>query len=260
DLTALRLRDQAASLRLLNFQLEKSAKKLQAKNSQLEDFSLIMAHNLRGPMNNILLLHEYYQEEPSEKNAQFLLSKISSIVDNMITTMNDLNKVIDTRFEDELPSEQVELTDLVAREWENLQTEQIRALDAHLKMDLQVPDVFLPKVYVESILHNLVSNALKYRALDRQPEIMIKSWEEEGRIYLSVSDNGQGMDLDAVRDKLFGLYKTFHHHKQAKGMGLYLTKMQIEALGGNITVESEPDIGTTFTVHLPKASELLATS
>lgn len=260
DLTAFRLRDQAASLRLLNFQLEKSAKKLQARNSQLVDFGLIMAHNLRGPMNNVLLLHEYYQEDPSESNAQLLLNKIPVIVNNMISTMNDLNKVIDTRYGDELPAEQVELTDLVVREWENLQTEQIRALGAQLQMDLQVQDVFLPKVYAESILHNLISNALKYRSLDRQPEIIVKSWEKAGRIYLSVSDNGLGMDLDAVGDKLFGLYKTFHYHKQAKGMGLYLTKRQIEALGGNITVESEPGLGTTFTVHLPKASELVATS
>lgn len=253
DLTAFQLRDQAACLTRLNLQLEKSAQQLQAKNTQLEDFSLIMAHNLRGPMNNVLMLHQYYQDEPTEANSQFLLQKIPSIVENMITTMNDLNKIIDTRLEDELPSEEVDLVELVDREWENLQTEEIRAVGARLSFDLEVPYVYLPKAYAESILHNFISNALKYRAADRQPHIEIKSWEEEEQICLSVSDNGLGMDLKKVGDKLFGLYKTFHFHKQAKGMGLYLTKMQTEALGGQISVNSESDKGSTFTVCLPKS-------
>lgn len=253
DLTAFQLRDQAVSLRQLNSQLKMTANRLQAKNSQLEDFSLIMAHNLRGPMNNILLLHEYYQEEPTEENSQFLLQKIPAIVENMITTMNDLNKLMDTRLEDELPAEEVGLAELIQREWENLQTEDIQAAGAKLMADLKVPYVSLPKVYAESILHNFISNALKYRSSERNPRIEVKTWEESEDIYLAVADNGLGMDLNAVGDKLFGLYKTFHFHKQAKGMGLYLTKMQVEALGGKITVASEPDKGTMFTVSFPRS-------
>lgn len=257
DLTAFQLRDQAASLKQLNFQLSKSSQSLEIKNNQLEDFSLIMAHNLRGPMNNILLLHEHYQNEPTEANAEFLLQKIPSIVENMITTMNDLNKVIDTRLEEELPVDEVDLADLINREWENLQPEEVQAVGVHLTTDLQVPTVFLPKVYAESILHNFISNAIKYRSLKRQPQVEIRSWEDEEQVYLSVSDNGLGMDLDKVGDRLFGLYKTFHYHKQAKGMGLYLTKMQIEALGGKITVESEPDKGTMFTVSFPRSQVMV---
>src|SRR5690606_37859943 len=253
DLTALQLRDQAESLKQLNTRLEKIAQSLEVKNIQLEDFSLIMAHNLRGPMNNILLLLEFYQNEATEANEQLLLQKIPTIVENMITTMSDLNKIIATRLEDELPSETVGLAELIDREWENLQTEKIKSLGAQLTYDLQIPSVFLPKMYADSILHNLISNALKYRSLNRQPRVEVKSWEEEEQICLSVSDNVLGMDLNAVGHKLFGLYKTFHYHKQAKGLGLYLTKMQIEALGGKISVQSEPGIGTTFIVCLPKS-------
>ena len=253
DLTAFQLRDQAVSLKQLNSQLKMTANRLQAKNSQLEDFSLIMAHNLRGPMNNILLLHEYYQEEPTEANSQFLLQKIPAIVENMITTMNDLNKLMDTRLEDELPAEEVGLAELIEREWENLQTEEIQAAGARLVADLKVPYVYLPKVYAESILHNFISNALKYRSSERKPRIEVKTWEEADDICLAVVDNGLGMDLRSVGDKLFGLYKTFHFHKQAKGMGLYLTKMQVEALGGTIKVESKPNKGTMFTVSFPRS-------
>ena len=253
DLTAFQLRDQAVTLKVLNEQLEKSSRKLAAKNSQLEDFNMIMAHNLRGPMNNILLLNEYYQEEPSEASSQFLLQKIPAIVENMITTMNDLNRLMDTRLEDELPSEEVGLAELIEREWKNLQTKEILSVGARLTSELHVPYFYLPKVYAESILHNFISNALKYRSSDRSPRIKIKTWEDEEDIRLSVSDNGLGMDLNAVGDKLFGLYKTFHFHEQAKGMGLYLTKMQVEAFGGTIKVESELNKGTVFTVSFPRS-------
>lgn len=253
DLTALQLRDQAAALKTLNTELEKSSRKLAVKNSQLEDFNMIMAHNLRGPMNNVLLLHEYYQEEPTEANSQVLLQKIPAIVENMITTMNDLNRLMDTRLEDELPAEEVVLAELIEREWENLQTEEILSIQADLISELQVPYLYLPKVYAESILHNFISNALKYRSSDRRPQIKVTTWQDGADICLSVSDNGLGMDLEAVGDRLFGLYKTFHFHKQAKGMGLYLTKMQVEALGGKIAVESEPDKGTRFVVSFPRS-------
>src|SRR5690606_24852587 len=176
-----------------------------------------------------------------------------AIVENMITTMNDLNKLMDTRLEDELPADEVGLAELIQREWENLQTEEIQAAGAKLMADLKVPYVSLPKVYAESILHNFISNALKYRSSERNPQIEVKTWEESEDIYLAVADNGLGMDLNAVGDKLFGLYKTFHVHKQAKGMGMYLTKMQVEALGGKITVASEPDKGTMFTVSFPRS-------
>ena len=84
---------------------------------------------------------------------------------------------------------------------------------------------------------------------------MIKSWCEQERIYLSVSDNGLGMDLKKMGHQLFGLYQTFHRQENAKGLGLYLTKMQIEALGGKISVASEIDKGTTLTVSLSVAKD-----
>ena len=67
-------------------------------------------------------------------------------------------------------------------------------------------------------------------------------------IMLKVTDNGQGIDMAKHGHKLFGLHKTFHHHKDARGVGLFLVKTQVEALGGTIHAESEPGIGTTFIV------------
>ena len=72
---------------------------------------------------------------------------------------------------------------------------------------------------------------------------------ENNQKVLSISDNGLGINLMKYGASLFGLYKTFHQHADARGLGLYITKNQIEAMGGKISIESEPNVGTTFTVH-----------
>lgn len=101
--------------------------------------------------------------------------------------------------------------------------------------------------YLESIILNLLSNAIKYKGEDK-PHIKVKVWKEDNRVKFSVQDNGRGMDLEKYGDKLFGMYNTFHDNSNAKGIGLYITKNQVEALGGSITVESRPGIGSIFLI------------
>ena len=105
------------------------------------------------------------------------------------------------------------------------------------------------EVALQQILDNLISNAIKYRHPDREPEITITAKSVENAVQISVKDNGLGIDLKANGDKLFGMYKTFHGNENAKGIGLYITRNQIESLGGSIEVESEPDKGTTFNIN-----------
>ena len=69
---------------------------------------------------------------------------------------------------------------------------------------------------------------------------------------LNVMDNGLGIDLDKYGKKLFGMYKTFHRNKDARGIGLFITKNQVESMGGKISVVSEVNVGTTFTVKFLK--------
>ena len=93
-----------------------------------------------------------------------------------------------------------------------------------------------------------MSNAIKYRSDKRKLQITISTQRENHGVVLKISDNGMGIDLDNYGQKLFGLYQRFHDHVGGKGMGLYLVKTQVEALGGSISVESKVDHGTTFTI------------
>ncbi len=71
---------------------------------------------------------------------------------------------------------------------------------------------------------------------------------ENGKKTLSISDNGLGIDLKKYGDSLFGMYKTFHKHEEARGLGLHITKNQIESMKGTVSVESEVGVGSTFKI------------
>ncbi|MEQ9412921.1 MAG: ATP-binding protein, partial [Cyclobacteriaceae bacterium] len=102
---------------------------------------------------------------------------------------------------------------------------------------------------MESIIQNLVGNAIKYRSPERNPEIEVKTFRVNDETYFSVVDNGLGINLERHGGKIFGLHKTFHRHTEAKGVGLFITKTQVEAMGGTITVESTVGKGSTFTIN-----------
>jgi signal transduction histidine kinase len=106
--------------------------------------------------------------------------------------------------------------------------------------------------YLDSILLNLITNAIKYRSPNRAPTIDISSKNQGDYLVLSVKDNGLGLDLNKYKDKLFGMYKTFHNNPNSRGIGLFITKNQIEAMNGKIEVESKVDEGTTFKIYFPK--------
>lgn len=105
---------------------------------------------------------------------------------------------------------------------------------------------------VNSILYNLISNAIKYRSADRQPVVEISSREENRFYVIDIKDNGLGIDLNQNKESLFKLYKRFHFHTEGKGLGLYLVKLQCEALGGSVEIESEMNRYTRFIVRLQK--------
>jgi light-regulated signal transduction histidine kinase (bacteriophytochrome) len=111
--------------------------------------------------------------------------------------------------------------------------------------------IYAPRTYVESIFLNMTSNALKYRREDVAPKISIHAAVENDNFCIRVKDNGLGIDLDKHGTKLFGLRKTFHRNKDSRGVGLFITRAQVESLGGEINVKSKPMEGAEFIISFP---------
>jgi two-component system CheB/CheR fusion protein len=103
---------------------------------------------------------------------------------------------------------------------------------------------------LKSILANLVSNAIKYHAPGKNPEINIKTEKTPRGTLLSIEDNGIGIDLKANKEKLFGKYQRFTNSAEGTGLGLWIVKETVDKNGGALEVESQPGIGTTFKIYL----------
>jgi CHASE3 domain sensor protein/two-component sensor histidine kinase len=235
---------------LLNYQKEQKTliNELNTRNRQLDDFAHIISHNLRSSSSNISALIGLLDEQSSREEYVEILGRLKSVSDNLTETLHDLIETLHVKSDGAIERQLLSFEEVSGKVIESLSAEVLRS-GAEIMMNFtDAPDVEYPKVYLESILHNLVSNALKYADPARKPLIRLRSSRVNNRTVLLVSDNGLGIDLKLHRDKLFGYKKTFHSHPDAKGLGLFMVKTQLESLGGSIHAESEPGRGTSFII------------
>jgi len=214
----------------------------------LADFAQITSHNLRAPVSNLNALLGFYNESDEEEKA-ILVKKIQMVTSHLTTTLNTLVEAIKVRSNHSQEREDIKFEDVLKSTTEILSGEIIKT-KAIIKTDFsKVPIINYNKIYLESIFLNLLSNTLRYKSKDRIPEIYIESAINNSQVVLKISDNGLGINLDRHGHKIFGLNQVFHRHPDANGIGLYMTKTQIEAMGGTIAVSSKVNEGTTFTIQ-----------
>ena len=227
---------------------------LYRQNQDLQQFTYIVSHNLRAPVANTLGLVELLiNREEQDELTPTALSHMQDSLRQLDLVLKELNMILSLR--DNKAPLQLEEVDL------GLQCQQVvrdlrRILaEAEGSIEWRIPPgtvVWANKAYLYSILHNLLSNAIKYRAPDRKLRITLASTGNTPRgVTFTVSDNGIGMDLKRVGKKIFKLYNRFHAHYEGRGIGLFLVKSHVEAMGGRIEVSSQQDAGTTFKIHLP---------
>ena len=225
------------------------------QNKKLINFAHIVSHNLRSHSANFSMLLEFLikEEDPNEKER--ILKMLSSASDNLLDTLENLNEVVDISTNVNLDKKSLNLNEAICRVAQNLsaflEKNKVELVNSIAK-DLKVMSV---PAYLESILLNLMTNAVKYRHPLRDPKILLQATIEEEGIEFIIQDNGLGIDLERYGDKMFGMYKTFHNHKDARGLGLYIIKNQIEAMGGHITVASTVNQASTFKVFFNGKNE-----
>jgi signal transduction histidine kinase len=233
----------------IELEFEQSMQIIHSQNQRLNNYAHIVAHNLRTHAGNIesILTMIGESEDPEEKEE--LMSHLFKISAGLNETIEHLNTVAKIQIDIQAAREKMRFADVFDKTIPLL-LQTITETEANIVDDFsKLPEIEYLPAYLESIMLNLLSNALKYRHPDRKPEIRIRTFSQEGRQYLEVADNGAGIDLEKHGAKLFGMYKTFHRHPDAKGIGLFLTKNQVEALGGSIHVSSKPGVGSTFTIQ-----------
>ena len=218
-------------------------------NQDLQQFSFITSHNLRAPVANLIsLLGLYNRQDMSDAFNKTLIEKFEEATLQLNSTLNDLVNVLVIKSNNNIEKQELLLSDIfnaTHRNIENLLLEQNGTVEVDFS---EVTNIKYNKIHLDSIFLNLLTNAIRYRSPERAPLIKIKSYRLDNGIVISFADNGLGIDLKRYGDRLFGLYQRFHVSKEGKGLGLYMTKSQVMAMGGNIEVESEPGKGTIFKV------------
>lgn len=227
---------------------EKITSDLIRQNKDLEQFAYIVSHNLRAPVANIKGLANSMQYSNNEKEKTFIINGISTAVNKLDEIIIDLNQILNNTRANSEKREMVSLSKLIA-DIETSIADLINKSDAIIETDFsEVDSMLTQKSYLLSIFFNLISNSIKYRKEDEDPVISIKSYKKEDSIVIVLEDNGIGIDMEKYGEHIFGLYKRFHYHIEGKGMGLFMVKTQVEALGGQISINSTVDEGTTFTI------------
>ncbi len=225
--------------------------KLENQTSQLKEFAYISSHNLRSPAGNIKALLDFYKGDPSTENLEFLLEKLDKVSDDLLNTINDLAEVVKIKNEISAETNSIELFELFERAKDSL-SQTIRGKHATIDINLNgISKIKSSKTYFDSIILNLISNSLKYSKENVPPRVEITTYELGQHFIMKIKDNGRGIDLEKYRSKVFGLRKTFHKNKDARGVGLFITEAQIESLDGTTDVDSKVDEGSTFTIKLP---------
>jgi len=233
----------------LETEKEHLIRELTQNNKDLKQFSYITSHNLRAPLSNLIGLLNLTEDIPIENpELEEILAGFSKSTHLLNETINDLVKVIIIKDNPSMQKEEVSLKEV----FENVFSQLSFQIELHkpiikLKFD-RVPLLNTNKAYIESILLNLLTNSIKYKSENRKLKISIIAEQIDHQVILTFKDNGIGIDLERNRDKVFGLYQRFHNYPDSKGLGLYLVKSQVETMGGTISIESEVNKGTTFTI------------
>ena len=223
---------------------------LTAQNKRLLNFSYIVSHNLRSHTSNISSLIGLIDSAENNDEKQEMFELLKSVSSSLNDTLSNLNEVVNIQTNKSLTIEKINLFDCIQNTL-FVFSKQIKLNDITInnliKEDLEIN---YNAAYIESIVYNLISNAIRYADKERNPLITIKFYNENDLSVLEIADNGIGIDLEKNQNKIFGMYKTFSDNKDSKGIGLFITKNQVEAMGGTITVTSEPNVGTTFKIYM----------
>lgn len=209
-----------------------------------------IAHDIKNPIFALGLTVEVLKKLPEKgmDNFPLLLQNIESSLMEMKKVVGDL---IDTRWQKNKYQAKPELLDLenIIEDVKLALAPQIIEKNAVIKQEIHGSEVMFIRRKLRSIIYNLINNAINYTPPDRNPEIFIKSFLEDGFMVISVADNGIGIPK-SEQQSIFEKFNRLELTTEGSGVGLYLVNTIVKLSGGKVTVESEPGKGSVFKVYL----------
>ncbi|MBU2927243.1 sensor histidine kinase [Winogradskyella psychrotolerans] len=242
--------------------ITKTLQVMSSENKRLQNFTHIVSHNLKTHIGNFKNILEFYDDANNESEKEELIGHLKSISESLTTTIVDLDDIISIKSKANLNqfNEHINLHHCVNKITESLTLDSTKnevTIHNALRQD---ETLFSNRSYLESVFYNIISNGIKYADPNKKSQIIIQSIHTKDTIKIMISDNGIGIDTTKFKDQLFDMYQTFHgtDRKDSRGIGLYITKTQVEALDGEIELESKLNEGTAFILTFKKHKTLVA--
>ena len=229
-------------------ELQQTIKLYSEHNNRLLNFSHITAHNLNTHAGNIKMLLDIIDNEENPQTGKEYLNHLRTVSNNLNETIHRLSQIVNRQNNLNAIKEPLDLNSFLEK---NNAIINNYGLEDNVTIINKIPKgstINFNAAYLESILLNFSTNAVKYAHPDRFPVLKFEFFTENQKKILTIKDNGLGIDIEKHGNSLFGMYKTFHKHENANGIGLYITKNQIESMNGEISVESKVNEGTTFKI------------
>lgn len=222
---------------------------INAQNNRLLNFAHIVSHNLRSHTGNFKMLLNILDSDDDLVTRDECFSHLKSTSNALSDTIEHLKELVDIHSTIIHKKEKLNLK-IYLDSTLNILSKEIKDNNVEIINNVnEKHSTHFNPAYLESLFLNFTTNAIKYSHPSRVPVISFTSIKEKNKLTLLIKDNGLGINLEKFGEKLFGMYKTFHKNPNARGIGLFITKNQIESMGGTIEVESKVNEGSTFKIN-----------
>ena len=225
----------------------KEQEKLIAEHEILLD---TICHDIKNPLTNLVMAIELFKEVSLHDEDKF--NELLKIVETALTKMHKLiNELTEVRKEEHKYKTKEEIINFehILEDVRLTLSDNILAANAIIETKINISEFTFPRRKLRTIIYNLINNAIKFKALDRQLKIIITTKKENGFIVISVKDNGIGIDASKF-DSIFSKYYRLENSIEGSGIGLYLVKEIVSREGGMILVNSVLNEWTEFQVYL----------
>ncbi|QCR23738.1 PAS domain-containing protein [Pontibacter sp. SGAir0037] len=227
---------------------------LERINQDLDSFVYTASHDLKLPIINMAGIFEELIQSADFKDpdAPKMVAMFNKSLEQIHGTIHDLGEVVKVQKAKSKEQELVNLEELTENVKLSIQ-DMLKHSNATIITNFEAaPELAFSRSSLRSIFYNLISNAIKYRSHERQPEIHLSTEVKGDFVELKVQDNGLGIDMNKHQSKLFQMFKRFHNHVNGSGLGLYIVNRLITNNGGYINIESTLNEGTTFYLYFKK--------
>jgi PAS domain S-box-containing protein len=232
----------------LELQKEQLLLRLEKQNEQLNEYAQIVSHDLKSPLRSIHSLISWIKEDNLKEFSEQTIDYLK-LIENKVEKMDHLIQGILTYSKMDtldLSSEQIDVNDVVNNIINIIHIPE----NIEVRINNLLPTIVADKYRIQQLFQNLIGNAVTY--IDKPNGLVEVDFSIEKKHYIfSIKDNGPGIAKEN-QEKIFKVFQSFTKNEKSTGIGLSIVKRIVDNYNGEIWIESQLTVGTTFFIKLPK--------